>query len=155
LTAPVDSRYTLAVLGLGLPAFAGLPKAHLQLVPPLPCIAPARPGRFPRRAGVFLPTANLGFRADRAEGRYALVIAVGDTVIPASVTMELTLPRTRADSDWVVETKESLGRSPALLGASDQLSGVRLPTNGFLIGTSDGRLGVQADVTPSGALPSA
>jgi len=146
-----DSRYTPAALTLGLLAFAGLLEAHSRFVPPVPCTAPARPNRFPQ-AGVFLPTANLGFTADRAEGRYGLVIAVRDTVVPASVTMELNLPRTGADSGWVVQTKKSLGRAPALLGASDQLSGARLPTNGYVIVTGDGRLGVQADVTLSGAL---
>jgi hypothetical protein len=153
LTASVESRYTLAALTLGPLVFAGLLGAHSRLVPPVPCIAPARPERFPPRAGVFLPTANLGFSPDRAEGRYGLVIGVRDTVVPVSVTIELNLPRTRADSGWAAQTRKALGRAPALLGASDQLSGVRLPTNDYvIIGTGDGRLGVQADVTPSGAL---
>jgi len=152
LTAPVDLRYMLAAPTLGFLAFAGLLLTHWRLVPSVPCVAPARPERFPHDAAVFLPTANLGFTVGRAGGRYGLVIVVRDTVAPASVTMELTRPRTRADSDWVVQTRKALGRAPALLGASDQLNGPQLPTNGYLIGMGDGRLGVQADVTPSGAL---
>jgi hypothetical protein len=116
VTPPIDSRYTLAALTLGFLAFAGLLQAHSRLVSPVPCFAPERPERFPQGARVFLPTANLGFTADRAEGRYRLVIALHDTVVPTSVTMELNLPRTRADSGWAAQTRKALGRAPALLG---------------------------------------
>ena len=116
------------------------------------CHPPDLPERFPQRTDSFLPTSALGFTLEQAPGRYELIVAVGNKVTPTAAIMELAR-LSPADSGWALDVRKSLGRAPTLLGASDELRDIRLPSIAdYVIMGDDKRLGVQADITSGGAL---
>ncbi len=116
------------------------------------CHPPDLPQRFPQRTDSFLATPPLGFTLEQAPGRYELLVAVGNKVTPTAAMIELAR-LSAADSGWALDVRKSLGNAPTLLGASDQLRDIRLPSVAdYLIMGHDKRLGVQADITSSGAL---
>ena len=116
------------------------------------CHPPDLPEQFPQRTDSLLATAALGFALEQAQGRYELIVAVGDKVTSTPAVMELA-QLTAADSAWAIDIRKSFGRAPTLLGTSDQLRDIRLPSlDDYVMMGRDNRLGVQADITNRGAL---